>query len=111
MAFGTLDLSIEPTDELHHVLGNTFIGIPVGRARVAFLPQLLDLGTRSLEVDPRLLEVGARLLEALEIVLGAIEPGLEIGESRPDQAQMCKDFLLVEAPSHDLEGRHGAAWV
>jgi len=24
---------------------------------------------------------------------------------------MCKDFLLVEAPPHDLEGRHGAAWV
>jgi hypothetical protein len=60
---------------------------------------------------PRLLEIGPRLLEALEIVLGAIEPGLEIGEPRPDQAQMCKDFLLVEAPSHDLEGRHGAAWV
>jgi hypothetical protein len=44
-------------------------------------------------------------------VLGAIESGLQVGEPRTDQAQMCKDFLLVEATSYDLERRHGAAWV
>jgi hypothetical protein len=93
------------------MVGNALVGITVTRDRIAVPLQSLDLCTRSLEVVPRLLEIGPRLLEALEVVLGAIEPGLEIGESRPDQAQMCQDFLLIEAPPHDLEGGHGAARV